>query len=123
MRIIIYISGILGTLLLVLWTIVTVLELPLNRVFFISGLALLLLIFIPLVIIDRYLQNRKINKTIDSYKKADKKTTQQKKGESASKGWGMNNSPFRERRSGLTWGGGNIKGANATRGTRRSFLK
>lgn len=28
----------------------------------------------------------------------------------------------RERKSGLTWGGGNIKGSNATRGTKRKFL-
>ncbi len=28
----------------------------------------------------------------------------------------------RDRKSGLTWGGGNIKGSNATRGTKRKFL-
>ncbi|MDX2432546.1 MAG: hypothetical protein QNK35_16525 [Bacteroides sp.] len=28
----------------------------------------------------------------------------------------------RERKSGLTWGGGNIKGSNASRGTKRKFL-
>lgn len=29
---------------------------------------------------------------------------------------------FRERKSGLTWGGGNIKASEATRGTKRKFL-
>jgi hypothetical protein len=123
MRIIIYISGIAGILLLVLRTIGIMLEFPLNKVFLISGLVLLLLIFLPLVIIDKYLQNKKIDNIIDSYKGTDTKTIQLKKGETGSKRWGMNNSPFRERKSGLTWGGGNIKGANATRGTRKTFLK
>ncbi len=36
---------------------------------------------------------------------------------------GTFSSPYRDRKSGLIWGGGNIKGANAQRGTRRSFLK
>ncbi len=123
MRIIIYISGISGTLLLVLRTIGIVLEFPLNKVFLISGLVILLLIFLPLVIIDNHLQNKKIDNIIDSYKGTDKKAIHLKKGESKTNGWEMNNSPFRERKSGLIWGGGNIHGANAARGTRKSFLK
>ena len=43
--------------------------------------------------------------------------------ESPTVGWGMNNSPFRDRKSGLSWGGGNIHAANATRGRRKSFRK
>jgi len=39
------------------------------------------------------------------------------------KGWGMNNSPFRKRKSGLTWGGGNIHASEASRKTRKSFLR
>ena len=30
---------------------------------------------------------------------------------------------FRKQKSGLTWGGGNVHGANAKRGQRKSFLK
>jgi hypothetical protein len=123
MRIIICISAIAGILLLALRTIGIMLEFPLNKVFLISGLVLLLLIFLPLVIIDIRLQNKKIDSIIDSYRGTNKKAFQLKKGESKTKGWGMNNSPFRVRKSGVTWGGGNIKGANASRGTRKSFLK
>ena len=39
------------------------------------------------------------------------------------KGWGMNNSPFRERKAGLNWGGGNVHAANAKRNKGRGFLK
>ncbi len=99
------------------------LEFPLNNLLLILGLVLLLIFFLPLLIIERYLYNKKINRIIDSYKEAGKETVPFEKGDSKTKGWGMNNSPFRERKSGLTWGGGNIKGANATRETKRGFLK
>ncbi len=120
MKILIYISGIEGSPLRMLRSIVTVGDFSLNIALLIIGLVIL--IFIPLLIIDKYLQNRKINNIIDSYKKTKKKTIHLERGESKTKGWGINNSPFRERRSGVNWGGGNIKGANATRGTRKSFL-
>jgi len=119
----IYVSGITGALLIVIRLIGIEAEFSLNNVFLISGLILLLALFLPLVIIDRYRHNRKIKKILESYKGTDDNMVQTKTGESKSKGWGMNNSPFRERKSGLSWGGGNIKGANATRGKRRSFLK
>ena len=123
MKTAIYLSGITGTLLLVFRIIGIMLEFPLNNLFLILGFVLLLIIFLPLLITERYLHNRKIDKIIDSYKETNKETVPLEKGDSEAKGWGMNNSPFRERKTGLTWGGGNIKGANATRGTRRNFLK
>ena len=98
-------------------------EFPLNNLFLTLGLALLVVVFLPLAIIGRYRHNKKINWIIDSYKVPNKESFPLEKGDLDAKGWGMNNSPFRERKSGLTWGGGNIKGANATRGTRRNFLK
>jgi hypothetical protein len=123
MKTAIYISGITGTLLLVFRIIGIMLEFPLNNLLLILGLVLLLIIFLPLLIIERYLNNKKINRIIDSYKEADEKSVPLEKGDSKTKGWGMNNSPFRKRKSGLTWSGGNIKGANATRETKRGFLK
>lgn len=123
MRSFIYISGILGGLLLAIGLIGTITNFTYNDVFLISGLALIVLIFIPLSTVSRYKQNKNIDKIIASYKGTNKETIQFEKGKSQTEGWGMNNSPFRERKSGLTWGGGNIKGANASRGTRRSFLK
>jgi energy-coupling factor transporter transmembrane protein EcfT len=123
MKAAIYLSGIIGTLLLVFRIIGIMLEFPLNNVFLILGSVLLLIVFLPLIIIERYLQNKKIDKIIVSYKETNKETVPLEKGDSEAKGWGMNNSPFRERKSGLIWGGGNIKGANAKRETRRNFLK
>ncbi|MFP4556605.1 MAG: hypothetical protein ACLFNU_07025 [Bacteroidales bacterium] len=123
MKTALYISGIAGTLLILLRIIGMIMEFPLNNLFLILGLTLLVVVFLPLAIIERYRHNKKIDRIIDSYKVSEKDTVPLEKGNSETKGWGMNNSPFRERKSGLTWGGGNIKGANATRGTRRNFLK
>lgn len=69
------------------------------------------------------IRNRKITKIIDSYNEKRDNSISIEQGKAQNKGWGMNNSPFKTRKSGLTWGGGNIKASNATRGTRRSFLK
>lgn len=123
MKTAIFLSGLTGSLLLVIRTIGIWLEFPLNKVYLILGLVILLFIFIPLILIDKYLHKKKMNSIIVSFKSSDKKNKKLKKTVSKTKGWGMNNSPFRERKSGLTWGGGNIKGANAKRGTRKSFLK
>lgn len=122
MKTAIYLSGITGTLLLVFRIIGIMLEFQLNNVFLILGLALLLIVFLPLLIREKYLHNKEIDKIIDSYKKTDK-TVGLEKRDSKTRGWGVNNSPYRERKSGLTWGGGNVKGSGASRGTRRPFLK
>jgi len=60
---------------------------------------------------------------IESYKKQKKSTQQIKKGKSVTKGWGMNNSPYRKRKSGLNWSGGNIHASVASRKTRKPFLR
>lgn len=119
----IYLSGITGLILLMTGTIGIITGFTYHKLFLISGLVLLALIFLPLVMIHKYRSDKKIDRIIDSYKGGDKKTIRLEKGDSKTRGWSMNNSPFRERRSGLTWGGGNIKGAGASRGSRKSFLK
>jgi hypothetical protein len=123
MKTTIYISGIAGTMLLLFRIIGIVMEYPFNIVLLILGLFILFCVFLPLSIAERHRHNKKIDQIIDSYKKAGKEAVPLEKGSLETKGWGMNNSPFRERKSGLTWGGGNIKGANAKRETRRNFLK
>lgn len=123
MKTVIYISGIAGMLLILLRIIGMIMEFPLNNLFLILGLTLLVIVFLPLAIIERYRHNKMIDKIINSYKEAGIGAVPIEKGNLEAKGWGMNNSPFRERKSGLTWGGGNIKGANAKRETRRNFLK
>jgi len=96
-------------------------EFPLNKLFLILGL--IVLVYLSMIFIDNYRHNKKIDRIIDSYKGMDNNTVQKAKGGSKNKGWGMNNSPFRERKSGLTWSGGNIHGSSASRGKRKSFLK
>jgi len=118
-----YLSGIAGGLFIVFRVIGILFDFPLNNVFLLLGLVLLVLVFLPLILVERYLYNKKIDKIIDSFKETDKNPSHLDKGKFKAKGWGMNHSPFRERKSGLTWGGGNIKGAGASRGTRKSFLK
>ncbi len=123
MKIGIYFSGIVGTILIVMRIIGILFEFQLNQVFLISGLVLLLMVFLPLSILHRRHYHNKIHNIIESYKGVEKKPVPIKKLEKTWKGWGMNNSPFRERKSGLVWGGGNIKGATAKRTTRRTFMK
>lgn len=86
--------------------------------FLISGLTLIVLIFISLVFINRYRHKKKIYSIIKSYSGKPSIHNTIPSGKSEFKGWSMNNSPFRKRKSGVCWGGGNIKGANATRGKR-----
>ncbi len=123
MKEIIYISGVAGGLLLLFRLLGVFMDFPFNSLLLYSGLVLLVLVCLPLTLADKQRQNKKIEAIIKSYKGKKKKVTELKRGNSKTKGWDMNNSPFRERRSGLTWGGGNIKGANASRGNKRSFLK
>jgi hypothetical protein len=79
---------------------------------------LIILIFIPLSIFDKYKHNKKIKSIIKSYSDKPSKHNSISSGRSEIKGWSMNNSPFRKRKSGINWGGGNLHGANASRGTR-----
>jgi hypothetical protein len=98
-------------------------EFKLNKFVLITAFVIIGLMIV-LFLIDRSLYHKKVKKIIKRYKGSEKEenvSVQKKK--PTTKGWGMNDSPFRERKSGLTWGGGNIKGASAKRGARKSFLK
>lgn len=127
MKALMYISGIGGTILLALRLLGSVMEFRENDAFLVAGLVLLGVVFLPLMLYYRHRQNKKINSIIKSYEGREKETPPSDGNDPGTggraKGWGMNNSPFRERKSGLTWGGGNIKAAEATRGTRRQFLR
>jgi len=118
MRSIIYISGILGGLLLMISLIGAINDLNYNSLFLISGLVFIILIFIPLSAINKYKHNKKIKSIIKSYSDKPSKHSSISSGKSEIKGWSMNNSPYRKRKSGLNWGSGNVHGANASRGTR-----
>lgn len=118
MKIIAYISGILGGLLLMISLIGATINFDYTIVFLIFGLALIILLFIPLSVMERYKHNKKIKRIIQSYSDKPSEHNSIPSGKSELKGWSMNNSPYRKRKSGISWGGGNIHGSNASRGTR-----
>jgi len=70
-----------------------------------------------------YWQARRVDEIIDSYRS--KKNDSNKASSQEIEEMPKKKSPFvkRERKSGLTWGGGNMKGANPIRGTKKEFLK
>jgi hypothetical protein len=123
MKPLILISGITGTLLLMVRMLGIFIEFNGDDIVLFLGLALLGLVCLPLFLIDKRNHDRKIDSIIQSYEGRENKDKEPQKASQSARGWGMNDSPFRERKSGLTWGGGNIKAAEATRGTRRKFLK
>ena len=124
MRILLYISGILGALLVILRVAGIYLEFPINDIFLYSGIALLCLLFIPLYIIDRVMRNRKINRIIRDFQEQEQRDqVVVESGSSATTRWNMNGSPFRTRKSGLTWEGDNVHAATASRETRKVLVK
>jgi hypothetical protein len=123
MKTIIYSSGILGGLLLIIGLIGWIAANPFADALLLAGVLLVFLVCSPLIIVDRYRHARRIDRIIRTHKDSPAKDERISTEKTKFKGWSMNTSPFRERKSGLTWGGGNVKGANANRGTRRKFLK
>lgn len=120
MRTLIYFSGITALILIVVR--LTGIFIPDLAFGFMLPLALVLLVvFLIFLFLDRRAHERKIDKIINYWRGKKKPVELSGKNESKHKGWTMNNSPYRSRRSGLSWGGGNIHAANAKRGTRRSM--
>ncbi len=122
MKKLIIISGVTGTILLIFRLIGTITDFALNDVLLWCGLFLLLIVFFPLVLVERYKQNKKLDDIIDSYSCKKPQHERIPKGNSVTSGWGMNNSPFRDRKGSASWGGGNIKASNVSRSKRKSFL-
>lgn len=101
----------------------SIIELLNNHFFVIGGIILIVGTMVSIQIIKKFRYNQRINRIIENYKGSQEAQSKIPKFKVDVKGWGMNNSPFRERKSGVTWGGGNIHGANASREKRKSFLK
>ena len=121
MKTIIYISGITGTILLILRIVGIFSPVFQSNLLLYVGGGMFLLVFIPFIIKDKLDREKKIKDIIQSYEGKEPEKTKFKKGSRQIKGWSMNNSPFRKRKSGLNWGGGNVHAANASRGERKSF--
>ena len=106
-------------MLLLGWILAFSMKLPSHYLMLVVGGAIFFLVFLPLVIIKRKRHREKMAEIIRKYREKGEQPVPTVQENSKRKGWSMNDSPFRERRSGVTWGGGNIHAANATRGTRK----
>lgn len=117
MRNFIYISGISGVVLLFLRLIGS----SYNHWILLTGIVLIFGVCLPLSIIYHFQKKKNFRSIITSYRKNGKKDISPQKKLKNQKG--PNYPSFRDKKSGLKWGGGNIHGANATRPSKRSFLK
>ena len=114
----IYFTVLLGVIFLVIHFISMFLELGYNDLFLIIGLGILLVITLPLFYLDRYRytkQKKFINKPFQQ-EKGNIKGKEVKKTET------HKYPSFRNQKSGLTWGGGNVHASDAKRGSKRGFL-
>ena len=148
MKQLIYISGVTGGIFLILRIVGIYVDFAYNDQLLSYG-AILVIVCLTLGSIYKYIQNQKIRNLLRSYKYSNSQEPVQKeaqktgkgqesernkqekedgnnddkKTKSGSKGLEPGKNSLRERKTGLVWGGGNIKGANATRGTKRKFIK
>ena len=123
MKVSFYFSLILGIAFLTVRFIGLFLDLTYNDLFLALGLSLLLGVSLPLHLYEKYRYRQKMNEIILDHKiKGSKaKSSEKKPGSSEKK---IQEYPsFRNQKQGLKWGGGNIHGSAATRGSKRSFLK
>ncbi|MCF8309488.1 MAG: hypothetical protein K9I68_10810 [Bacteroidales bacterium] len=117
-----YISGFSGAVLLIYWLLGIIFDFHVSFYFLIGGLILFGLIYFPLALLDKHRRENRWDTIRDDQEK--QPHSQKKRGKKTKrKGYGVSGSPYRERSSGLRWEGGSVYGANAKRGSRRSFLR
>ena len=86
------------------------------------GVGLLLIVALPLFIIDYYDRSKKMKK--DTNNQFPHKTVNAHHSSKQTKKKSIEDYPtFSQRKRGLEWGGGNVHGAGAKRGSKRGFLK
>ena len=127
MRLLLYSSIILGITFLTLRFIGLFLDLTHNDLFLALGLGLLVVVALPLYLIMKKQYQKKVENILKEYggdKKRDSSSTEEKStSKENDKKKDVDYPSFRSQKQGLKWGGGNIHGSTATRGSKRSFLK
>lgn len=115
----IHFSGVLGLTFLVLRFIGLFIDNNYNELFLWIGTGILFLVTLPLYLTERNRYKKKKQAILKSFVKDNRK------GEAKEHKikQGTDYPSFRKQKSGLTWGGGNIHGSNAKRGSKRGFLK
>lgn len=118
----IYISAYLGTFLAIISYIGIKFQLDFIHWSLPLGIGLLLIVALPLFIIDYYDRSRKNKK--DKIKHSLDKKVDHRHASKQIKTKSVESYPsFSERKRGLKWGGGNIHGSIAKRGSKKKFLK
>ena len=118
MRNSIYISAIFGLISLAIGSVGFLIEFSNAKLFLLLGICILLLVSLPLYFTERSKYKKKKASILKKYQgehtaRALKKTKKKHNPDYPS---------FRKQKSGLTWGGGNIHGSTAKRGSKRGFL-
>ncbi|WKK67426.1 hypothetical protein [Lutimonas zeaxanthinifaciens] len=114
----IYFSATLGIVFLSIRFAGLFIDLTYNDLFLIIGSGILVFVTLPLYIVEQ----KKYFKKKQSILKTFKKESQTVKAKDKKK-QSTDYPSFRKQKSGLTWGGGNIHGSVAKRGSKRGFLK
>ena len=127
MRLLLYSSIILGITFLTLRFIGLFLDLTHNDLFLSLGLGLLLIVALPLYLIMKKQYQKKVENILKEYsgdrKRGSSSETQNLTSEEKDKKKEVDYPSFRSQKQGLKWGGGNIHGSTAARGSKRGFLK
>lgn len=118
----IYISASLGAFLILISYIGTKLDLNLIYWTLPLGIGFLLIVALPLFIIDYVDRLKKVNKE-RNFQSYDKKSQADDSSKQTKKKPIKDYPSFSQRKSGLEWGGGNIHGSSAKRGSKRGFLR
>ena len=119
MRNSIYFSAILGLAFLAIRFIGLFIEVSNSNLYLFIGTGIILLVTWPLYLIERFRYKRKKASILKKYQ--GKHLTKNPK--DLKKKHNPDYPSFRQQKSGLSWGGGNIHGSNAKRGSKRGFLK
>lgn len=114
----IYFSATLGMAFLSIRAVGLFIDLTYNDLFLSIGSGILLLVTLPLYLYERKNYLKKKHNILKSFQKENKTV---KTGDKSKKS--TDYPSFRKQKSGLTWGGGNIHGSRAKRGSKRGFLK
>ena len=127
MRLLLYSSIILGITFLTLRFIGLFLDLTNNDLFLALGLGLLLVVALPLYLMMKRQYQKKVEHILKEYggdkKRESSSAAEKSTSKENDKKKDVDYPSFRSQKQGLKWGGGNIHGSTATRGSKRSFLK
>ncbi|MBE0650026.1 MAG: hypothetical protein IH595_04205 [Bacteroidales bacterium] len=121
-KIVFYISGGAGLVLLIVRFLGIFLKFPNNDLILLSALALLGIVCLPSYFISRFRNEGSLEEPLNPLDDGEERASEAREGTTKPE-WEMNKSPFRNRKSGLTWGGGNVHGSNASRGERKGFME